>query len=199
MEASEKPQLPLDQPRRARIRVRARATASSIEHLDDQRAGGRAGRPRAGRATPAASGRDGARKAIEIGARVIESEGTAANVDFVNSKFQEHMGGLAEQMGELLESGSQELAEQIASSFGADRSDSVQQQIREMLIKANEHQRTELVRLFNADDGANPLADFKTSVTAKVAEASQRSERQAEALRESQRASRRSSATRSPR
>jgi hypothetical protein len=105
-------------------------------------------------------------------------------VDFVNAQFERHMGRLGEQLSEVLESGSEELAEHITSTFGIDRSDSVQQQIREMLIKANEHQRTEMVRLFNSDEGANPLADFKTSVTSKVAEAAQRGERQTEALRE---------------
>ena len=95
------------------------------------------------------------RKAIEIGTRVIESEGTAANIDFVNAKFQEHMSRLATELSSQLESGSEELAERISTAFGADRSDSVQQQIREMLIKANEHQRTELVRLFNAEEGTN--------------------------------------------
>jgi hypothetical protein len=123
-------------------------------------------------------------RAIEIGTRVIESEGTAANVDFVNAQFERHLGQLGERLGTLLETGSEELAEHIASTFGADRSDSVQQQIREMLIKAQEHQRTELIRLFNAEEGSNPLSDFKASVTSKVAEAAQRSERQTEAMRE---------------
>jgi hypothetical protein len=102
----------------------------------------------------------------------------------VNAQFERHMGRLGEQLSEVLESGSEELAEHIASSFGIDRSDSVQQQIREMLIKANEHQRTEMIRLFNSEEGTNPLADFKSSVTSKVAEAAQRGERQTEALRE---------------
>lgn len=125
------------------------------------------------------------RKAIEIGARVVESEAAAANVDFVNAQFERQMGKLAAELAQQLDSGSEELAKQIAASFGADRSDSVQQQIRELLVKANEQQRGELVRIFNAEDGANPLADFKVSVTSKVADAAQRSERQADALRES--------------
>lgn len=183
MEASEKPQLPLEPDAHGDGSVRLVEDRIVIERMtiaDESTA--RVVREQA---------RDGRQpvetvtRAVEIGARVIESEGTAANVDFVNSQFQRHMAGLAQQLSGLLEAGNEELAERIASSFGADRSDSVQQQIREMLVKANEHQRIELVRLFNAEEGANPLADFKTSITSKVAEAAQRSERQAEALRES--------------
>jgi hypothetical protein len=181
MEASEKPQLPLE-PDRPGGSVRAIGDRLVIEHLEVSDAG--AARVVRDQSTEGRHPVETVTRAIEIGARVIESEGTAANVDFVNSQFREHMGALGEELSKLLESGSEELAEHIATSFGSDRSDSVQQQIREMLIKANEHQRTELVRLFNAEDGANPLSDFKSSVTSKVAEAALRSERQAEALRE---------------
>jgi hypothetical protein len=156
MEASEKPQLPLDHQAES---IRLADDRMVIERLEVNDPGAaRVVREQAQKNRPPA---ETVTRAIEIGARLIESEGTAANVDFVNAKFQEHMGGLAESLGELLESRSEEMAEQIAASFGADRSDSVQQQIREMLIKANEHQRTEMVRLFNAEEGANPLADFK--------------------------------------
>jgi len=179
MEASEKPQLPLDSKGES---VRAIDDRLVIERLEVQDAGAaRVVREQAKKKRPPA---ETVSRAIEIGARLIESEGTAANVDFVNAQFERQMGKLSVQLGELLESGSEELAEHIASTFGVDRAGSVQQQIREMLVKANEHQRTELARLFNAEDGANPLADFKTSVTSKVADAAQRSERQAEALRE---------------
>jgi hypothetical protein len=179
MEASEKPQLPLDHGSES---VRVIDDRLVIERLEVHDAGAaRVVRERAQKERPPA---ETVARAIEIGARLIESEGTAANVDYVNAKFQEQMGGLADQLARILESGSEELAERISASFGPERSDSVQQQIREMMVKANEHQRLEMVRLFNAEEGANPLSDFKSAVTAKVVEASQRSERQAEALRE---------------
>jgi hypothetical protein len=182
MEASEKPQLPLGH-EDAGAAVRAIDDRLIIERLEVHDAGAaRVIREQANKQrTPAET----VTRAIEIGARLIESEGTAANVDFVNAQFERQMGKLAGQLNELLESGSEELAEHIATTFGADRAGSVQQQIRDMLVKANEHHRTELVRLFNADEGSNPLSDFKVSVTSKVAEAAQRSERQVEALRES--------------
>jgi hypothetical protein len=178
MEASEKPQLPLDDGQT----VRAIDDRLVIERLEVHDAG--AARVVREQAKKNRAPAETVTRAIEIGARLIESEGTAANVDFVNAQFERHMGRLGEQLSEVLESGSEDLAEHITSTFGIDRSDSVQQQIREMLIKANEHQRTEMVRLFNSDEGANPLADFKASVTSKVAEAAQRGERQSEALRE---------------
>jgi Uncharacterized protein conserved in bacteria (DUF2130) len=181
MEASEKPQLPLD-PAPGEGAVRAIGDRLVIERLEVNDAG--AARVVREQAQEGRQPADTVSRAIEIGARLIESEGTAANVDFVNAQFERHLGRLADQLGEMLESGSEELAEHIASTFGIDRSDSVQQQIREMLIKANEHQRTELIRLFNAEEGANPLSDFKASVTSKVAESAQRSERQVEAMRE---------------
>lgn len=180
MEASEKPQLPLDHDGSASVRaIDDRLVIERLEVHD----------PGAARVVREQAKNDRApaetvSRAIEIGARLIESEGTAANVDYVNAQFERQMSQLADQLGQLLETGSEGLAEHIASTFGADRSGSVQHQIREMLIKANEHQRTELIRLFNAEEGANPLADFKLSVTSKVAEAAQRSERQAEAMRE---------------
>ena len=180
MEASEKPQLPLDGHDQGS--VRAIDDRLVIEHLEVTDAG--AARVVRDQKIEGREPAETVTRAIEIGARVIESEGTAANVDFVNSQFEKHMGALAQELSKSLESGSEDLAEQIATSFGADRSDSVQQQIREMLIRAGEHQKTEMVKLFNAEGGANPLSDFKTSVTAKVAESAERSERQAEALRE---------------
>jgi hypothetical protein len=181
MEASEKPQLPLDQSD-SEAAVRAIGDRLVIERLEVSDPG--AARVVQEQVREGHKPAETVTRAIEIGTRVIESEGTAANVDFVNAKFQEHMAGLAAELSKQLESGSEELADRISSAFGSDRADSVQQQIREMLIKANEHQRTELVRLFNAEEGTNPLSDFKTAVTAKVAESVQRSERQAEALRE---------------
>jgi hypothetical protein len=179
MEASKKPQLPLDHRGES---VRVIDDRLVIERLEVHDSGAaRVVREQAKKKRPPA---ETVARAIEIGARLIESEGTAANVDYVNAQFEREMGKLAEGLAEQLEARSEELAEHIASAFGADRSDSVQQQIRELLIRANEHQRTEMVRLFNAEEGANPLSDFKASVTREVATAGQRTERQADALRE---------------
>jgi hypothetical protein len=122
-------------------------------------------------------------KAIEIGARVIDSEGTAANVDYVRAELERGVAPLRAELSETLEKGNDELAERIASSFGADRSGSVQQQIKEIVARANEEQRTAISRLFSAEDGANPLTDFKSAVVRSMKELDERRQRDREADR----------------
>ncbi len=104
------------------------------------------------------------RDAIEVGVRVLEREGTAAEVDYVKAEFTRHAGDLADQLGKVVESGNDQLAEEIAKSFGGDRTGTVQHQIKEMLDRATEAQRESLARQFSAEDGTNPLFDFKQGV-----------------------------------
>ena len=124
-------------------------------------------------------------RAIEIGTRVIESEGTAANVDYVKTELERQLSPLAERLGSVIEDGQEEFVERLANSFDKERSGSVQQQIRELLTAAMEHQRTQLARQFSAQDGANPLADFKEGVVRAVkgAEEAQLAERAEERKR----------------
>ena len=56
-------------------------------------------------------------KAIEIGTRVIDSEGTATNVDYVQRVFEERVGKLGEELSGTLEEGSTEIAKQIAEKL----------------------------------------------------------------------------------
>jgi hypothetical protein len=111
--------------------VRAIDDRLVIEHLEveDERAA-RVVRERAKAGQPPA---ETVAKSIEIGARVIDSEGTAANVDYVKAEFGKHTGELAQKLVKGIESGNELLAEEIAKSFGADRQGSVQHQIKEML------------------------------------------------------------------
>ena len=122
-------------------------------------------------------------KAIEIGARVIDSEGTAANVDYVRAELERGVGQLNRELATTLESGNETLAEQIATAFGVDRSDSVQQQIKEIIARANEEQRSAIGRLFSAEDGANPLTDFKAAMVRGMRELDARRQRDREADR----------------
>jgi len=165
MEASEKPQLPLE-PGGSEGAVRAIDDRLVIERLEVHDAGAaRVVREQAAnRRTPAET----VTRAIEIGSRVIESEGTAANVDYVRAELERQLRPLAEQLGGVIEEGQEEFAERLASSFDNERSGSVQQQIREMLITAMEHQRNQLAKQFSTQDGANPLADFKEAVVRAV-------------------------------
>jgi hypothetical protein len=125
------------------------------------------------------------RDAIEIGVRVLEREGTAAEVDYVRHELERGIGPLRDELAGALEAGNDALAERIASSFGADRSDSVQQQIKELVAKANEEQRQAIGRLFSSEDGANPLTDFKAAMVRSLGEQDERrrSDREADAQR----------------
>jgi hypothetical protein len=159
MEASESPQLPLDGGSRDGAAVRVLDDRLVIERLTvaDERAA-RVVRERVETGQPPA---DTVGKAIEIGARVLDSEETAANVDYVRAEFERHAAALRERLGKTLESGEQQLAERIAESFDSGRDGSVQKEIDRLLSDALAEQRTALLRLFSAEEGVNPLHDFK--------------------------------------
>ena len=98
MEASEKPQLTFDVPATEGT-VRALDGRIVIEGLtvDDERAA-RLVRERQQAGRPAA---ETVRKAIEIGARVLDSEETAANVDYVRASSS-RLGQLDRELGAVL-------------------------------------------------------------------------------------------------
>ena len=182
MEASEKPQLPLDQaPRQGDGVVRALDDRLVIERLtvDDRRAAGVVReRAEAGQA-PAQTVRD----AIEIGARVLEREGAAAEVDYVRAEFERHASELRDRLARALEAGDDALAERISRSFDGSRDGSVQKEISELLRRALDEQRMALMRQFSAEDGANPLADFKGAIVRAFRDLGARQQAGEEALR----------------
>jgi hypothetical protein len=175
MEASEKPQLPLEADRSDGA-VRAIGDRLVIERLEvNDVAAARVVQEQAGEGHQPS---ETVTRAIEIGTRVIESEGTAANVDYVKAELERQMLPLADRLGGVIEEGQDEFAERLAASFDNERRGSVQQQIREMLITAMEHQRNQLAKQFSTQDGTNPLSDFKEAVvrTVKSAQESQQHE-----------------------
>lgn len=137
---------------------------------------------------------DTVRDALEIGARVLDREATRAEVDFVKHEFErvsteversfaeraeetskqlqeqfEHfLGEDGGALAEVLDSHAGETAELIAQHFGDDRSTAVQHQLRELISKLLNESRQELVRQFSAEDGHNPLSDFKAAVVREV-------------------------------
>jgi hypothetical protein len=160
MEASEKPQLPLEGIDHGA--VRAIGDRVVVEHLElsDERVA-RVVRERAeGGTAPAET----VTKAIEIGARVLDSEVTAVNVDYVRAEFERHAGAIRERLDATLEAGDERLAERIAERFDGGRDGSVQKDIDALVKQALEEQRMKIARLFSAEDGANPLTDFKAAV-----------------------------------
>lgn len=180
MEASERPQLPLDAGDDGSVRaIDDRLVIERLTVTDERAARVVRERAEQGRAPAETVG-----KAIEIGARVLDSEETAANVDYVRAEFERHAAALRERLGKTLEAGDQQLAERIAQSFDGERDGSVQREIDRLLATALEEQREKIVRLFSADDGANPLADFKAAVVRGFKALDQRQQAEGESNRE---------------
>jgi hypothetical protein len=124
-------------------------------------------------------------KAIEIGARVIDSESTATNVDYVQRVFEERVGRLGEELSGTLEEGSAEIAQHIADKFDVDRADSVQGEIKEMLATAVRYQQQELQKMLSAEDGTNPLVAVQMRTAKSMLEVEERHRKELAALRES--------------
>src|SRR4051794_17656588 len=184
MEASERPQLPLEPPGSGSVRVvEDRIVIEGMTIADQETA--RVVRERA------ESGEEPARsvrRAIEIGTRVLDREDTAIEVDYVRREFERlsraHSETVDERnreaveriedglrralggdegpgaLGQALESHSEGLAEQIADTFGEDREGAVQAQIKRMLDERDE----EFMRRLSADDDRNPLGPIMSTL-----------------------------------
>ena len=124
-------------------------------------------------------------KAIEIGTRVIDSESTATNVDYVQRAFEERVGKLGAELGETLDEGSAEIAKRIADKFDVERTDSVQGEIKAMLVTAAQHQQEQLHKALTAEDG--PLTAVQQRTIKQLMEAEERHRRQLEEIREAHR------------
>jgi hypothetical protein len=162
MEASEKRQLDLDTGHAGDGTVRALDDRLVIERMtvaDERAARVVRERAKAGRAPVETVG-----KAIEIGARVLDSEETAANVDYVRAEFERHAGALRERLMKQLETGDDAFAERIAETFDGDRDGSVQKEIESLVDEALTDQREAILRLFKVEDGTNPLFDYKETM-----------------------------------
>ena len=179
MEASEKPQLPLDGIDQGAVRAIGDRLVIERLELTDERAA-RVVRERAEAGQPPGVT---ITKAIEIGARVLDTEETAVNVDYVRAEFERHAGALRERLSKALETGDQQLAERIAETFDGTRDGSVQKEIDAMLSEALEEQRTKIAQLFSAEDGANPLTDFKAAVVRGLKALDERQQNEGEANR----------------
>ena len=132
--------------------------------------------------------------ALEIGARVLDREATSAEVDAIRrelervsaeaehsfadrartiaesleKQFERFLGEDGGAMSKVLDAHSGELAELVAKHFSGDRSTAVQHEVKELVAKALSDSRQDLLRQFSAEDGHNPLADFKAAVVREV-------------------------------
>lgn len=173
MEASQKPQLSIDEaPGGAGGMVRVLDDRLVIERLTIDDAG--AAQVVREQAERGRSPADTVAKAVEIGSRVIDNEGTAANVDYVRRELQSGLGELNKELAGTLAIGNEELAERLASAFGADRSGSVQQQIKEIVTVATDRQRLELTKLLSAEDKSNPLVAVQARMGRAIIESDER-------------------------
>ena len=179
MEASEKPQLPLDGIDQGAVRaIGDRIVIERLEMSDERAARVVRERAEAGQAPG-----ETVTKAIEIGARVLDTEETAVNVDYVRAEFERHAGALRERLSKLLEAGDEHLAERIAETFDGNRDGSVQKEIDKLVGEALEEQRMKIAKLFSAEDGANPLTDFKAAVVRGFKALDERQQNEGEANR----------------
>ncbi len=160
MEASETPRFPLDDDDNGVVRALDDRLVIERLTVDDERAA-RVVRERAEGGEPAP---DTVRATIEIGARVLDNEATAANVDYVRAEFERHGAALGERLARALEAGDEQLAERIAQTFDGERDGSVQNEIDRLVSGALAEQREKIAKLFSSEDGANPLTDFKAAV-----------------------------------
>ncbi len=159
MEASEKPQLPLDSQAEGSVRaLEDRLVIERLTVIDERAAKLVRERNQAGQ-DPARTVAD----AIEIGSRVLDREDAAAEVDYVRAEFEKQAGSLRERLARALEEGDRSLAERISRAFD-DEQGSVPREFQQRLERALTDQRTELLKQFSKDDGTNPLSDFKNAV-----------------------------------
>lgn len=179
MEASEKPQLPLDADADGTVRaLDDRLVIEQLTVTDERAAQLVRDRQKAGQ-EPART----VANAIEIGARVLDREDSTAEVDFVRAEFERQAGALRERLTKSLEEGDQQLAQRISKAFDAEDG-SVPREFQETLRRALEDQRAALLKQFSAEDGANPLTDFKGGVVRALKELGGRYQAESEANRE---------------
>ena len=179
MEASEKPQLQIGDAPDGTVRALGDKIVIEALTVEDERAAHLV-RERQQLGKPAT---DTVRKAIEIGARVLDSEETAANVDYVRRELESGLGELDKKLGGTLEEGAAELAERIAVAFGAERNDSVQAQIKEIVAAETRQHREELLQTLTAEDPSNPLIGMQLRIGKKMVENEERHRQEVELLR----------------
>lgn len=137
--------------------------------------------------------------ALEIGARVLDREQTGANAEFVKTEFErtarqldkeftdkartvaEHFGS---KVDEVFGAENGTLARELDKLFSDGSSSAVQHRIRELMTETMAKERQELMRLFSAADGNNPLAEFKAGTIRVLRQADERQHQTQQALME---------------
>ncbi len=135
--------------------------------------------------------------AIEVGARVLDREQTAANTEWVRAEFEkvsrevetaftdkarrvaEHFGA---KVDEVFAPDSGHLTKALQRHFSDDSSGAVQHRVRELVAEVMTKSRQDLLRQFTAADASNPLAEFKQGAVSAIRQASDRQDANLRAL-----------------
>jgi hypothetical protein len=117
--------------------------------------------------------------AVEIGARVLDREQTGATVELFRADLErstreaetalrDRARDLAEEFtrkfDEAFGADNGHLARELQRLFGDESSAAVQHKVREVMGQAAQRMQADMVRQFSAEDGTNPLADFKAGM-----------------------------------
>ena len=127
--------------------------------------------------------------AIEIGARVLDREQTAANAEFVKTEFEKVSKTVEAEFGEQARTAAEQLGSKLDEVFDPERgrlarsfdelfsegsSKAVQNQTRDAVKELLQHSREDLLKLFASGDGSNPLAELRTRTIDEIRAADKR-------------------------
>ena len=98
--------------------------------------------------------------AIEIGARILDREHTAANADFVKAEFERTARELDQNFVERARTITEGLEERLKTHFGDESSEAVQHKVRSVVRDVSEQMHRELREQLFTEREDNPLAKF---------------------------------------
>jgi hypothetical protein len=138
--------------------------------------------------------------AIEIGARVLDREQTAANAEFVKAEFERAARDLDKEFAERARNASDRLdakfdevfggetghvTKLLSRHFGDESSVAVQNRVKALLAEAQVQIREDLRKQFSSDDAAsNPIAGFQQATLGMMKQHSQHQVEQLRAMAE---------------
>ena len=139
------------------------------------------------RAAAGANLDDLVRQTIEIGARILEREQTAADTEFVKAEFEKQSRelqaeftenaqkvteGFKQRIDETFDADSGLLPKLLDQHFGENSNSAVQNRVKEIVEEMMRSHKEALAKQFSADDESNPLAQFQKLTTITIKQAS---------------------------
>ena len=139
------------------------------------------------RAAAGANLDDLVRQTIEIGARILEREQTAADTEFVKAEFEKQSRELQaeftenalkvtesfkERIDETFDADAGLLPKLLDQHFGENSNSAVQNRVKEIVEEMMRSHKEALAKQFSADDESNPLAQFQKLTTITIKQAS---------------------------